>query len=424
MSIQHIEIENYRGIQNLKMDFHEGINLLIGNNGAGKTSLLNAISVLIRTPLVWLQGVNVMAQIRNEEIYQTKAELSDATEQMVYHFPATIDGKVDLLGDEYNYSIKKENAGKESQISDHSICKAFQNQFGDGTQLFPLLCFQKVGRGTVINHFSDTVTISTTKPQRIQGYKNAFSSQLNLEEIQKWCLQMELAEFQKKKEIQEYRTFKDIISNFLSFVEQSKDKHKVYYSSTIGTLVYFDGKQEKPLHLKSDGFQAILCLIIELAYRTVLLNPLKEEIALTITGTVLIDEIEMHLHPAWQWKILDALRNTFPMVQFIISTHSPIILSSAKDSSLFLMKSPNEVIELDNTYGYSVNDVLLIPQNTDSVPPDIAKYYDNIEKILDEGTEEELNQLILKAKEEFSSSPTVLKSIMDFIEVNHWVEEA
>ena len=75
-------------------------------------------------------------------------------------------------------------------------------------------------------------------------------------------------------------------------------------------------------------------MVLELAYRSVLLNPAMENIAAETEGVVLIDEIEMHLHPAWQWKVLKVLQETFPKVQFIISTHSPIVLSSAKNAMM------------------------------------------------------------------------------------------
>ena len=138
----------------------------------------------------------------------------------------------------------------------------------------------------------------------------------------------------------------------------------------------------------------------------------------------MIDEIEMHLHPAWQWTILKALKETFPCVQFFISTHSPIVLSSAKDAALYLMQDPNNIKKMDTGYGFQVNDVLMNLQGSRYQPDRVSDYYNQIEAILESGTDEDLNHLLEKAKEEFADAPHVLKEIEDFIVVNRWVEEA
>jgi predicted ATP-binding protein involved in virulence len=165
-------------------------------------------------------------------------------------------------------------------------------------------------------------------------------------------------------------------------------------------------------------------MVLELAYRSVLLNPAMENIAAETEGVVLIDEIEMHLHPAWQWKLLKVLQETFPKVQFIISTHSPIVLSSAKNATLYLMKTPNDVSVLNNVYGYSVNDILTISQKSEQQPKEIEEYYREAERLLDEGDKEDLDNLLKRAREELRDYPAVLKALEDFVKVNLWVEEA
>lgn len=83
-----------------------------------------------------------------------------------------------------------------------------------------------------------------------------------------------------------------------------------------------------------------------------------------IKGIVLIDEIDMHLHPKWQWNIIRALRTTFENVQFIIATHSPIIISSAKETNLILLNEEQGVTYLPECYGYAVEDVLCYRQES------------------------------------------------------------
>ena len=72
----------------------------------------------------------------------------------------------------------------------------------------------------------------------------------------------------------------------------------------------------------------------------------------------------MHLHPKWQWNIIEALQTTFANVQFIIATHSPIVISSAKEANLILLDDEQSVTYLPECYGYTVEDVLRFRQES------------------------------------------------------------
>ena len=86
-----------------------------------------------------------------------------------------------------------------------------------------------------------------------------------------------------------------------------------------------------PVSDLSSGYQSLIWMVFDIAYRMAILNPNKRSEVCATKGIVLIDEIDMHLHPKWQWNIIDSLRKTFPNVQFIATTHSPILFASAKD---------------------------------------------------------------------------------------------
>ena len=111
----------------------------------------------------------------------------------------------------------------------------------------------------------------------------------------------------------------------------------------------------------SDGEKCILALLGDLARRLALANPNKGN-PLLGQGIVLIDEVELHMHPSWQRKILSVLKETFPNIQFIITTHSPIILSEVDENfNLFFMKNDNGKISVEKIKqlsGYDANAVL------------------------------------------------------------------
>ncbi|MCH4896870.1 hypothetical protein E0494_09175 [Marinilabiliaceae bacterium JC040] len=86
-----------------------------------------------------------------------------------------------------------------------------------------------------------------------------------------------------------------------------------------------------PFYSLSDGIRCTLAMVMEITYRCCLLNPhLREKATLETSGVVLIDEIDLHLHPSWQKKILADLKQVFPNIQFIVSTHAPLVIGSLK----------------------------------------------------------------------------------------------
>lgn len=106
-------------------------------------------------------------------------------------------------------------------------------------------------------------------------------------------------------------------------------------------LVYKDDHTEMAISKLSAGYQSLLWMIMDLAYRVCLLNPELDNLE-QIMGIVMIDEIDMHLHPKWQWNIVNALSSVFKNVQFIIATHSPIVISSSKEPNIILLEENKE----------------------------------------------------------------------------------
>ena len=94
-------------------------------------------------------------------------------------------------------------------------------------------------------------------------------------------------------------------------------------------------KNQLPFRLLSDGVRNMVGMVADIAYRCVMLNPYLGENAIKETqGIVLIDELDLHLHPTWQKKVVEDLKTTFPNIQFVASTHSPFIVQSLKSDEL------------------------------------------------------------------------------------------
>ena len=159
---------------------------------------------------------------------------------------------------------------------------------------------------------------------------------------------------------------------------------------------------------------------MELAYRTALLNPNLDN-SDDLEGIAVIDEIDMHLHPRWQWKIISALRATFPKVQFIIATHSPIVISSAENANLIVMKNPNSVKYLDDAYGYNVGDVLELTQESIDMPQEVKNWRHEIEQALDKNDLSKAEAIVQESANRLGEDSSTVKRMRDFLEVNKWI---
>lgn len=140
----------------------------------------------------------------------------------------------------------------------------------------------------------------------------------------------------------------------------SHEKSLVLHHDTLGIM---------DVDLLSDGIRSVLAMIGDIAYRCIKLNPhLGAEAALKTSGIILIDEVDMHLHPRWQQVILGQLREAFPLVQFIVTTHSPQILSSVDKSCIRVIQG-DAVKTIDfQTKGISSADLLARIMDINPIP--------------------------------------------------------
>lgn len=425
MHINEIKLVNFRGMEDLTVEFAPGVNVIIGDNGAGKTSLLNGICVALGglfNPISF-NDINASRQIQDEDVRVTSVLVGDTTENIEKHFPVKIEMDLMLFRGQVLYEVVKENSLSSSLMIKDALKNKMREAISNSAIQLPLLNFQSAER-KLIPATNNEESISLKNLERKHGYKNAFIGVSSFSEILEWCAKMDYAEYKLKHEVGEYKNFKAIISKFMQKITGSKEALRVDYAATIGQLMFYDGSNSEAINILSAGYQNILCMIMDLARRAVLLNPTMDNFEF-IEGVVIIDEIDMHLHPKWQWKILDALHTTFPKVQFIVATHSPIIISSAdKEAKLIKMKSPNEIEYLTSAYGYNISDVVELRQGSTELPQEAKNLKNELENSIDDENFEKAEQLIQKAVGIFGEDSSPVREMKDFLEVNRWIEEA
>ena len=424
MQINKIRLVNFRGMEDLTVEFSAGVNVIIGDNGAGKSSLLNGICVALGGLFsdLYIQGVNASRQIQDEDIRMTSVLVGDTTENTEKHFPVTVKVDLILFNEQQRYEVAKENLLSHSIMRTPHLQNNMREAISNPARKLPLLNYQSAERKFVSKTQSADV-IKLRKPERKEGYKNAFSGTSDFSEILDWCTQMDYTEYKLKHEVREYRNFKSIISKFMRELMNLKTVPRVDYAAAIDQLMFYNGSNGEAVNILSAGYQNVLCMIMDIARRSVLLNPTMDEFEM-LEGVVIIDEIDMHLHPKWQWKILDALKATFPKVQFIVATHSPMIISSAKDAKLIKMITPNEIEYLTSAYGYNISDVVELRQGSTELPQQAKELKKALENSIDSGNFEKAEQLVHEAIEIFGEKSSPAREMREFLDVNRWIEEA
>lgn len=152
----------------------------------------------------------------------------------------------------------------------------------------------------------------------------------------------------------------------------------------------------------SSGERAIGAIVLELISSLAQANPEMENPARDGKAIVLIDELDLHLHPKWQRTIVGKLINAFPNCQFIATTHSPQVISEIQPEGLtFLLDEGNQVVARPamQSYGLDTNWILEHLMDVDSRPRPAKELIDNIEDLLEEGELDKAREEVRKLKE-------------------------
>jgi predicted ATP-binding protein involved in virulence len=145
----------------------------------------------------------------------------------------------------------------------------------------------------------------------------------------------------------------------------------------------------------SDGEKCLLAMSGDLARRMAIANPGLEK-PLESPGVVLIDEVDLHLHPEWQRKVVPALERTFPNCQFIVTTHSPQVLSGARDILVYLLVPENGSIRslnYESPFGRDSNWILEEVMGVEDRPPEIKEKVMRYLELIDDYEMEKAREL-------------------------------
>lgn len=408
MHLERLELSNFRCFEDLKLDFHKQLTVLVGNNGVGKTAIMEAAAVAIGTLFIYMENIS------GRKIDKTDATLKafpmGSTEDVQPQYPVVISatGTVDKKRVEWKRCLNGKD--KNTTIKDAKFLTSISEEYqlrlqnGDTSLKLPIIAYYGTNRLWDYHRAKKADAFETTT--RTNGYIDCLDGTANIKLMMNWFSKMTVKKYQKQEENLGPVPELDIVYNAMKKCFESVTGYndvKIQYSISTNNLdVYYTDQEglrmKMPLNQLSDGYKSTISLIADIAYRMAVLNPQLSGDVLTETdGVILIDEIDLHLHPAWQQRILEDLIDIFPKVQFIVSTHAPAVINSVKSENLLILKN-NEIGGVSQqVYGKDVNSVLDEIMGVSERPKKVTelfeKFYEYLNKKEFDRADELLNQL-------------------------------
>lgn len=353
MRIKKIEMLNFKGFEKKEVIFNGLLTVAIGNNTAGKTTLLNAIQVGLGAYLQSLKSLrggkgfrrNFVAtdkflryDIEKKDYIPNKDLPRISIEASIYQSQKLDNNGVSLIPHSIKWYREYTKAGSTTHNQECAgqlinIVNEIENRRinnGDNAVLPLVLSF---GTNRIDAQFRQSHKV-VERQQRIEkAYRAALdSNQVDFAGALDWLRRYE-------KNLKDGKEFEGTKEAFYCALETAIPTLSQidFDNNEIEALISIPGKTPERHHYSymSDGLKAMINIVSEIAYRCIELNGFLGYNAVRYTpGVVLIDEVDLYLHPIWQRTILRDLMGAFPNIQFIVTTHSPFIIQSLKQGEL------------------------------------------------------------------------------------------
>ncbi|CAM9314013.1 AAA family ATPase [Acinetobacter bereziniae] len=355
MKVKSLEIKDVGGVSHLKLEnLNERMNIICGANGVGKTNILDSI--------VYVFSEYDPKSVVNKSVGSTK-------------------GNIELETDAFENVLIKSINEYEPSNHRHSSISSEPTIF---TELLNVI-YLKVNR--VFDYrFLDSISFSEKKLQkRLKSLVNGIDG----EDLKGWLVsQLLLSTSPNALDLCDLENIEELKKSFSvldSGIKYKSLKNNEIIVSTPTGDIYFE--------YLSSGFKSILFIILnifrELSERAIYVTTSHK----LFNGIILIDEVELHLHPEWQGRICTILKEVFPNAQFFITTHSPHVVQTAIKGEVIALERKNGVVERrelpESEYGYQGWTIEEILEDVMGMPDLRTKKYNEIKARFDKALDEQ-----------------------------------
>jgi len=396
LQIEKIKLRNFRNFQNLEegIAFDPKLTVIVAKNGAGKTAILDAIKIAFGS-FTKSFPCGFRATITPKDAHIAPSFAGGAKYPVCVEATALFDG-VQKQWDRERHTTKGGKIYSEydwPEMYGRELYKKVQEINNEVT--LPILAFYGTGRLWNEVWWDKQEPISPLAQTRFWGYEDAFSSRTRYIQVREWlksALLMENMEARVKTEegkviVPLLHAITDAIEVVLGTEGWRSLHYNEFYKDlalinddtrAVKSLTDYDSKATTlPISWHSDGVRSVFALVADIAFRCAKLNMHLGENACTQTqGIVMVDEVDMFLHPAWQQHILNDLQKAFPLIQFIVTTHSPQVISSVPKECVRIIKNNQVTVPDEQTKGVESQNILAEIFGTAPAPQDLQEVQD------------------------------------------------
>ncbi|MCP9915272.1 AAA family ATPase [Cyanobium sp. ATX 6F1] len=322
MKIKRLEIENFRCKDKATLKLGSRLTLLLGENGSGKTTFLDAIAIALGAIISYLPKAKGRSFQKRGEIRQ----IGGRTLKYARIAVESIEGiSWDCVEKDPKSRVKIPEIGKR-QLKEYLDQQILEPLANEDDFVLPIFAFYGVSRALL------------DIPERRRGFDlesdrifdaldQALTSGSNFRSAFIWYFNKEMEELRLRNEIRNFditlpqlRAVRKCLTTLFPTLTNPRFSVKPPLR-----LIVTENREDLELSQLSDGYKTMIGVAIDLSRRMAAGNPDMDN-PLESPAIVMIDEVDLHLHPAWQQRIVSDLLKCFPNTQFIVTTHSPIIV--------------------------------------------------------------------------------------------------
>lgn len=406
MKFSTLTLNNFRAFKHIDLLLHPKLTVLAGVNGSGKTTLLDAYAVMLSRIVSYIED----GKINKNTIRINDSDIQNGENRV----------RITLFDDNgFKFSVHKSRKGVSSSEKDdvqHAKKYAETIQYrieNSGSQAtIPVFIYYQTQRAVI--DFPKRIR-TEHKFDLVETYDNSLNGETNFRLFFEWFREREDLENEiRLRQNMNYRdgqlnAVREALTKFLPHITDIQIRR-------IGeqAMIAKENGREISINQLSDGAKILFALIGDLARRLAMANPAVNQ-PLLGNGIVLIDELELHLHPKWQREIIRKLPKVFPNIQFVISTHSPQIISEVAAESLYVLnwnKKSNqpECTKPVRSLGLNTADVLSEIMDSRIINQEFDDKVEEVYQYIEQEQWEEAERTLEDLEKQYGELPELLRA--------------
>lgn len=424
--LRKLGLRNYRRFEDLEIALHPALTVLVAGNGGGKTAILDAVAISIRYFVDTLRGVSSTHGFERSDVRLARRDgtmvpvlptqfdaggLIDGRATMWSCELGSLEGRTTFKGAE---DLRSRGKGLLKDLQD------FADHKREAAPMLPVIAYYGTGRLWSAHKLTKNKKIAAQDLVIQTGaYVDSLSPSSSYGHFVVWFERVvREAQNEQSTGVDSPHRPQGLLAAVRSAVDivlRPSGWHKIEWDFLRNEIVANHPAHGRlPVSLLSDGIRNLIAMVADLAHRAARLNPqFGADACRRSPGVVLIDEVDMHLHPAWQQTVVASLCEAFPAMQLIVSTHSHLVVSTVPSECVRIIASNGSVSQPTlETQGYDSPFALGVVFGVDSNPPiEIAKQLERYRALLEQaaGDSEEGQTLRATLVEHFGAKhPAIL----------------